>query len=69
LHRLVYFAVPLSLLHYFWLERDIKDLVLVYVALVTLLFAVRLPSVRQFLGRRRRGPTGLINETNPEMDS
>jgi len=69
LHRLVYFAVPLSLLHYFWLERDIKDLVLVYVALVTLLFAVRLPSVRQFLGRRRPGPTGLINETNPEMDS
>ena len=32
LHRLVYFAVPLSILHYFWLERDIKDWVFVYAA-------------------------------------
>ena len=32
LHRLVYFAVPLSILHYFWLERDIKDWVIVIYA-------------------------------------
>jgi len=47
LHRLVYFAVPLSVLHYFWLERDIRDLVFVYLALVTILFVLRLPVVRR----------------------
>lgn len=47
LHRLVYFAVPLSVLHYFWLERDIRDLVIVYMVLVTILFAVRLPVIRR----------------------
>ena len=43
LHRLVYFAVPLSVLHYFWLERDIKDWVLVYAALVAILFRSAIP--------------------------
>jgi sulfoxide reductase heme-binding subunit YedZ len=54
LHRLVYFAVPLSILHYFWLERDIKDWVLVYAALVTILFLIRLPAIRQSMARRRQ---------------
>jgi sulfoxide reductase heme-binding subunit YedZ len=53
LHRLVYFAVPLSILHYFWLERDIKDWVLMYAGLVVMLFAVRLPAIRQSIARRR----------------
>ena len=53
LHRLVYFAVPLSILHYFWLERDIKDWVLVYLALVIFLFIVRLPAVRQAFAQSR----------------
>jgi methionine sulfoxide reductase heme-binding subunit len=56
LHRLVYFAVPLSLLHYFWLERDIKDWVLVYIGLVILLFAIRSPAIRQALVRWRQHP-------------
>src|SRR5687768_18184330 len=56
LHRLVYFAVPLSLLHYFWLERDIRDWVLVYIGLVILLFAVRFPAIRQVLARWRQPP-------------
>lgn len=54
LHRLVYFAVPLSILHYFWLERDIKDWVIVYVVLVTLLFLVRIPFIRQSIVRLRQ---------------
>jgi methionine sulfoxide reductase heme-binding subunit len=62
LHRLVYFAVPLSVLHYFWLERDIKDWVLVYVALVTILFAIRLPAVRRTAARRRQGPQMIAGE-------
>ena len=56
LHRLVYFAVPLSLLHYFWLERDIKDWVLVYATLVAFLFAARLPAIRRAIARRRQHP-------------
>jgi len=54
LHRLVYFAVPLSILHYFWLERDIKDWVLVYAALVAFLFVVRLPDIRRSIARKRQ---------------
>lgn len=54
LHRLVYFAVPLSILHYFWLDRDIYDLVLVYGVYVVLLFVIRVPVVRQTLIRIRR---------------
>jgi sulfoxide reductase heme-binding subunit YedZ len=54
LHRLVYFAVPLSILHYFWLERDIKDWVIVYAAVVAILFVVRLPAIRQGIARRRQ---------------
>lgn len=54
LHRLVYFAVPLSILHYFWLERDIRDWVIVYVVLVTLLFLVRIPFIRQSIVRLRQ---------------
>ena len=63
LHRLVYFAVPLSILHYFWLERDIKDWVLIYAAFVTFLFALRLPAIRQALARRRQRTPGAPVET------
>jgi len=54
LHRLVYFAVPLSVLHYFLLERDIKDWVLVYIGLVILLFAARFPAIRRAVARARQ---------------
>lgn len=56
LHRLVYFAVPLSLLHYFWLERDIKDWVLVYIGLVILLFTIRIPVIRRAITRKHQPP-------------
>ena len=62
LHRLVYFAVPLSILHYFWLERDIKDWVFAYAAYVIFLFVVRLPPVKRALVRRRRPVVGMVNE-------
>jgi sulfoxide reductase heme-binding subunit YedZ len=54
LHRLVYIAVPLSILHYFWLERDIRDWVIVYVVLVAILFAIRIPTLRQAIASRRQ---------------
>ena len=69
LHRLVYFAVPLSLLHYFWLERDIKDWVLVYAGFVLLLFAVRLPAFKRLMAHRHQPPQILPTETKPEIDS
>ena len=62
LHRLVYFAVPLSILHYLWLERDIKDWVLVYAVVVAVLFVVRLPIVRGALARRRQQPPRIVSE-------
>jgi sulfoxide reductase heme-binding subunit YedZ len=63
LHRLVYFAVPLSILHYFWLERDIRDWVLVYLALVVILFIIRIPAIRQSIARKRQQPAITVNET------
>ena len=62
LHRLVYFAVPLSVLHYFWLERDIKDWVLIYATLVAVLFAVRLPAIRRAVAHTRQRPQATASE-------
>jgi sulfoxide reductase heme-binding subunit YedZ len=56
LHRLVYFAVPLSILHYLWLERDVRDWVLVYLAVISILFVIRIPAIRQTIARRRQQP-------------
>jgi len=63
LHRLVYFAVPLGILHYFWLDRDIYDLVLVYAAYVAILFVIRLPAVKQALIRIRRDSVRQSDES------
>jgi methionine sulfoxide reductase heme-binding subunit len=69
LHRLVYFAVPLSLLHYFWLERDIKDWVWVYAALGVILFLIRIPDIRRAIARRRQSSQIMARETKTEVDS
>src|SRR5688572_23374273 len=62
LHRLVYFAVPLSVLHYLWLERDIKDWVWVYAALVAILFVIRYPAIRQAIARKRQPSQRIVSE-------
>lgn len=54
LHRLVYVAVPLGVLHYFLLDRDIKDWVIAYAVLVGLLFTVRLPAIRRWAANVRQ---------------
>jgi sulfoxide reductase heme-binding subunit YedZ len=69
LHRLVYFAVPLSILHYFWLERDIRDWVWAYGTLVALLFIIRLPAIRHVMARVRQGPQMVARDTKREADS
>jgi len=68
LHRLVYFAVPLSILHYFWLERDIRDWVWVYAVLVAILFVIRLPDIRRAIARRRQSSQVITRETKTEVD-
>jgi sulfoxide reductase heme-binding subunit YedZ len=68
LHRLVYFAVPLSILHYFLLDRDIKDWVLVYAVLVGILFVMRLPAVRRALARIRQRPPATAREDERKYD-
>ena len=64
LHRLVYLAVPLSVLHYFWLERDIRDWVIVYIAVVSFLFAMRLPVVRRAISGMRYHLQSVTRENN-----
>jgi sulfoxide reductase heme-binding subunit YedZ len=46
LHRLVYLAIPLSVWHYLWLDRDFITVPLIYAAIVGILLLVRLPVVR-----------------------
>jgi len=62
LHRLIYFAVPLSVLHYFWLERDIKDWVLVYAAYIIVLFAIRYPAIRRTIARKHQHSHVITSE-------
>jgi methionine sulfoxide reductase heme-binding subunit len=59
LHRLVYLAVPLAVLHYLWLDRDFIDIPLRYVALVAVLLALRLPPVRRAATNARHWLEGI----------
>jgi methionine sulfoxide reductase heme-binding subunit len=54
LHRLVYLAVPLTVLHFYWLDRDFKNEPLIYAAIVAGLLALRLPPVRRAIVRTRQ---------------
>lgn len=69
LHRLVYFAVPLSILHYFWLERDLMDWVWVYAVLVAILFLLRVPAVRRAIAQQRPWTNLTIGPTKSGPDS
>jgi len=53
LHRLVYLATPLSVLHFFWLDRDFIRQPVIYAVAVGVLLALRLPPVRRAIGRGR----------------
>ena len=54
LHWLAYVASPLSVLHFFWLDRDIYRQPLIYAAIVAFLLALRPPPVRRAIVRARR---------------
>ena len=53
LHWLVYLAAPLSVLHFFWLDRDIKDAPIRYTVVVAVLLALRLRPLRRAIVRLR----------------
>lgn len=52
LHRLVYLAVPLAILHYAWSQKADITQPLILAAIVLVLLVVRLPAVRQRLAQR-----------------
>jgi sulfoxide reductase heme-binding subunit YedZ len=45
LHRLIYLALPLSVWHYLWLDRDFITVPLIYAVIVGIHLLVRLPMV------------------------
>jgi sulfoxide reductase heme-binding subunit YedZ len=54
LHQLVYLALPLSVLHYFWLDRDIVTRPVIFAVIVGGLLLLRLPWLRQLFRNARR---------------
>jgi sulfoxide reductase heme-binding subunit YedZ len=58
LHRLIYLAVPLAVLHFIWSQK-IPTEPLVYAAVVALLLLARVPPVRQRLNAVRRKLDGI----------
>lgn len=53
LHRLVYIALPLAVLHFYWLDRDIKDIPLRFAVAVIILMVLRTAWVQQIFTRVR----------------
>lgn len=54
LHRLVYLAVPLAVLHYLWLVKRDATTPILYAVVVGLLLLLRTPLLRAWSTRRRR---------------
>jgi len=64
LHWLVYLAVPLAVLHLFWLERDIIDVPIIYAVVVTILFILRLAPIRRVLTTFRQKAMGSLRSSS-----
>lgn len=65
LHRLVYLAAVLAIVHFVWLSKDWRE-PLRYGLVVTVLLALRLPWVRTFLSQtRRRVRTAVFKGQGP----
>ncbi len=54
LHRWVYLAAILAIIHYFWLVKNVYTQPALFAALLTLLLLLRLPTLRIPLGRFRQ---------------
>jgi sulfoxide reductase heme-binding subunit YedZ len=53
LHRLVYIALPLAVFHYFWLDRDIVTVPLLFAAAVGVLFLLRIVRGRRMVNSKQ----------------
>jgi sulfoxide reductase heme-binding subunit YedZ len=58
LHRLVYLAAPLAVVHFVWLVKSDIRRPLLFAAIVAALLALRLPPVRRAIARLRDGVHG-----------
>jgi methionine sulfoxide reductase heme-binding subunit len=54
LHRIVYIAIPLAVLHFYWLDRDFKDIPLRFAVVVIVLLALRTSWVQEAIRRVRQ---------------
>lgn len=69
LHRLVYLAAILAVLHYVWLVKsDIRE-PLAYGAVVALLLAARVPTFKNWVAHWRRRAEQALNRQNPASDN
>jgi len=73
LHRLVYLAAALSVLHFLWLDRDFIAEPMFYAVVVGVLLALRLPMMRwvfrrRVSPRRERGDGVAIPRAGPGHD-
>jgi len=62
LHRLVYLAGVLAVVHFVWLVKDIRE-PLRYAALLTLLLVVRIPAIRKAVSHTRHRFRAQISRT------
>jgi sulfoxide reductase heme-binding subunit YedZ len=67
LHRLIYLAIPLAVLHYLLLDRDFIDLPLLYAAIVGILLVLRLPPIRRAVVQARHWLEAR-QATNSQLD-
>jgi methionine sulfoxide reductase heme-binding subunit len=68
LHRLVYLALPLSVLHFLRLDRDFITWPVIYAVIVGMLLALRLPPLRRAIVRlRTRHTNPRAGAISPEM--
>ena len=63
LHRLIYLALPLAVLHYVWLVKADRQVPLTYGAVVAVLLVLRTPPLRRLSGalRERLRPPGAAS--------
>jgi sulfoxide reductase heme-binding subunit YedZ len=54
LHRLIYVAAPLSVLHYLWLERDIITVPVIYTIVIGCLLVLRVPLLRRVVRQEHK---------------
>ena len=61
LHRLVYLAATLAVVHFIWQTKADIRLPLIYVGVLVILLAIHLPMVRDFVNRHFK----WLNRTTP----